>query len=70
MTISFFMEHFECATTPTSEKLEEEFVCLYPADLDILSSYGIGGGLEVEQSEEEISLHLDTLSQSKIHSAN
>ena len=55
-----FMDDF--ATILTSEKLKEEFVRLYSADFEVTG----GGlmesfvGLEVEQSEEGITLHLDT----------
>ena len=55
-----FVDDF--ATIPTSDKLKEEFEQLYSADFEVTG----GGlmesfvGLEVEQSEEGIALHLDT----------
>ena len=55
-----FVDDF--ATIPTSQRLKEEFETLYAKDFEVTG----GGqmttflGLEVEQSEEGISLHLDT----------
>jgi hypothetical protein len=55
-----FVDDF--ATIPTSQKLKDEFEALYTADFDVTG----GGimttflGLEVEQSDDGISLHLDT----------
>ncbi len=55
-----FVDDF--VTIPTSQKLKDEFEALYSADFDVTG----GGimttflGLEVEQSDDGIGLHLDT----------
>jgi hypothetical protein len=47
---------------PTSEKLKEEFVLLYSAEFDVTGGTLMESfvGTEVKQSEEGISLHLNT----------
>ena len=61
-----FVDDF--ATIPTSEKLREDFERLYSADFDVTGGKLMESflGLEVEQSEEGISLHLDTYIQELI----
>lgn len=55
-----FVDDF--ATIPTSDKLKEEFKRLYSADFEVTGGSLMESfvGLEVEQSEERIALHLDT----------
>ena len=55
-----FVDDF--ATIPTSQKIKDEFEALYSADFDVIE-----GGimtmfleLDVEQTDERTSLHLDT----------
>ncbi len=50
------------ASIPTSEKLKLEFEELYAADFDFTGGKVMDSflGLEVEQSEDGIELHLDT----------